>query len=89
MKQKWLYMMHIYSFVPFPVSEVFASEYLPSLLGYLRYFRGFFVLRFCICSHYSAFKSAGLYLDEGKKDKPTFSIVAQVICSDIKSQMRV
>lgn len=33
MKQKWLYMMHIYSFVPFPLSEVFASEYLPSLLG--------------------------------------------------------
>lgn len=25
--------MHIYSFVPFPVTEKIASEYLPSLLG--------------------------------------------------------
>lgn len=81
--------MPIYSFAPFHVSKVIAVEYLSRSLG--TYFRGFFVLCFCICSRYGAFTSAVLYLDGGKNEKykPTFSIVAQVICSDIKSQMRV
>lgn len=62
-------MMHIYSFVPFPVPEEIASEYLPSLRSTYGTFEASLYYCFCICSHYSAFKSAGLYLDGGKKVK--------------------
>lgn len=66
-KHKWLYVMHIYSFVPFHVSEVIAIEYLPwSLLGTYKELSRLVCVTFCIFLCYGAFKLAVLFL-EGEK----------------------